>query len=441
MFGKLTEKFQDIQKRLRTNKQLTESNIADAVRSARLALLDADVNYTVVKRFILEVKAKALGTGALRSVKTGDQFIHILHEELVQLMGGEEATLALKGLPSIVLLCGLQGSGKTTQAAKLAFYLKKQKKKALLVACDVQRPAAIEQLHTLGGHIDVPVFSMQGEKNTRKIAKVGVEKAKKEHFDVVIVDTAGRLHIDELLMEELEQVKKEINPHEILFVASAATGQDAVKTAAEFDKRLSITGSILTMLDGGSRAGAAISIKEVTGKPLKFEGVGEKVEDLQLFNPHSMADRILGMGDVINLVKKAKEQFHKEDEALLEKKLRKSTFHYQDYLDQMAKIKKMGSLKSLLKMMPGMDMSQIEVPEKDWRETEAIIRSMTLNERMGRTELLPARRRRIAKGSGTSLDAVNRLVKGFKRAKQMMKSMPSKGQLLKKGPAFLKNLH
>ncbi len=356
------------------------------------------------------------------------QFIKLVHEELVALMGAEESPLSMQGSPNVLLLCGLQGSGKTTQCAKLAAYLKKQHpgKRTLLAACDLQRPAAVEQLKKLGSQIDVPVFSIDGEKNPVRVAREALQKAKNEGFDTLIVDTAGRLHIDEALMGELVEIKSAIQPHEVLFVASAATGQDAVKTAVEFDKHVQITGAILTMLDGSARAGAAISIREVTNKPLKFEGIGEKIGDLQPFNPHSMADRILGMGDVINLVRKAQENIDEEESKALEKKILKATFTYDDYLKQMAMVKRMGSFKSLLKMLPGMSgLGEIDIDEKEFGKIEAMITSMTMQERVEKVELVPSRRRRIAMGSGTSIDDVNRMVKGFKKIKSFANRCPA----------------
>ncbi len=435
MFGQISEKFQNIFSSLVSKKSLTEENVSDAVREVRLALLDADVHYGVAKELIKKVKEKALGQELIKSVSAGDQFIKVVHDELKTLMGSDEAELALNRSPSVILMCGLQGSGKTTQSAKLAYYLQKKNKKPLLVACDLQRPAAMDQLETLGSKIDVPVVVNRDEKNPVKIAKSALDRANKEAFDVLIVDTAGRLHIDEDLMKELEKIKSALSPQEVLYVANAATGQDAVNTAAEFDKRIEITGSILTMLDGNTRAGAAISIRAVTGKPLKFEGVGEQVTDFQLFNPHSMADRILGMGDVINLVKRAEDSFDREETQRLEKKLRKATFSYDDFLKQMNSIKKMGSFKGLLQMLPGFQgMGDMEVSDKEMSKTEAIILSMTTDERTGLTELSPLRRQRIAGGSGTSIDDVNRMVKSFKRIKQMMKKMPGlKKKFLGKG--------
>lgn len=425
MFDLLASKFTTLFSSLSGKKNLTEENIADAVREVRLALLDADVNYSVASQFVKRVKEKVVGDAAIRSVTPGQQFIKVVHEELIALMGKSEAQLNLIGHPTVILMCGLQGSGKTTTSAKLAAHLKKKNKKILVSACDLQRPAAVQQLKLLCEKIGVDVFAIEGENKPLKVASGALEKARKEAFDVLIVDTAGRLHIDEALMKELATLKGALNPHEILFVANATTGQDAVKTAQEFDQKLGITGSVLTMLDGSARAGAAISITEVTSKPLKFEGVGEKIEDLQVFNPQSMADRVLGMGDVINLVKKAEEHIDEKQSADLEKKLRKAAFTYDDYLKQMGMMKKMGSFKSLLKMVPGMSqLGDLELPEKELKRTEAIIQSMTPGEREERVELVPSRRRRIALGSGTTIDDVNRLVKGFKNLKKLCKSMP-----------------
>lgn len=435
MFGILTEKFQNLFSGLSLKRTLSEDNIADAVRQVRLALLDADVNYNVVSQFVNRVKEKAVGDAVLKSVTPGQQFIKLVHDELISLMGSDETPLDLKGNVSVIMVCGLQGSGKTTSCAKLAAYIGKTEKhrKILLAACDLQRPAAVEQLKKLGADIGVDVFALEGEKNPLRVAKRAFEKAQNESYDVLIVDTAGRLHLDEELMKELEEIKSFLSPREVLFVASAATGQDAVRTAAEFDKRVQITGTILTMLDGSARAGAAISVREVTQKPLKFEGVGEKVADLQLFNPRSMADRILGMGDVINLVKKAKEHIDEKESEELEKKLRKATFTYEDYLKQMGMVKKMGSFKSILKMMPGLgSLGDIDFSDKEFGKMEAIILSMTPRERQEKDELEFSRRKRIAKGSGVDVDDVNRLVKGFKRVKQLFKNMPDlKGKGLK----------
>jgi signal recognition particle subunit SRP54 len=439
MFQGLTDKLQSIFASLRGQKNLTEENIEGAVREVRRALLDADVNYGVAGEFVKRVSEKAIGENVLKGVAPGQQFIKLVHDELIALMGHQEEPLDLNGKLSVVMLCGLQGSGKTTSCAKLAAYIAKKEphKKILMAACDLARPAAVLQLQKLGQSIGVPVFVGEGETSPLVVAKKAFAAAKSEEYDVLLIDTAGRLHLDEALMQELVRMKAELLPREVLFVANAATGQDAVRAAAEFDKRIQITGSILTMLDGSARAGAAISIREVTKKPLKFEGVGEKIADLQIFNPRSMADRILGMGDVINLVKKAEEHFDEKESADLEKKLRKASFTYEDYLKQMAMVKKMGSFKSLLGMLPGMGgaMPQMEGSEKEFGKMEAMILSMTSAERLEKDELSVTRRKRIASGSGVTVDDVNRMVKGFKRLKQMFKAMP-KNMMNNKGKGF-----
>jgi signal recognition particle subunit SRP54 len=436
MLGALTEKMQGLLAKVAGKSKLTEANIADAVSEVRLALLEADVNYGVAKVLVKRIKEKALGDAVLKSVTPGQQFIKIVHDELTALMGEGEAGLDIKGRqPSVIMVCGLQGQGKTTQCAKLAKYLKKKGecKHPLLAACDLQRPAAVEQLKTLGDQIGVPVFSLLGETDPLKVAKEALKEAKTHGHDLLIVDTAGRLHIDDELMQQLEKVKEVLNPSEVLFVANATTGQDAVNTAAEFHKRIAITGSILTMLDGNTRGGAAISIREVTGQPLKFEGIGEKVDDIQVFNPASMADRILGMGDTINLVKKAQEHIDEDEAKKMEKKLRSATFTYDDYLNQIQTVKKMGSIKTLLSMLPGVGSSlkEMAIDDKEFLKVEAIIQSMTLNERTEKCELIVPRRKRIAKGSGTAIDDVNKLVKSFKQAKQFFKNMPNMKQLEK----------
>jgi signal recognition particle subunit SRP54 len=434
MFGALTDKMQGLFSKLSGKKTLSEDNIAEAVSEVRLALLEADVNYGVAKTLVKRLKEKAVGDEVVKSVTPGQQFIKVVHDELIELMGGAEAKLNLTGKPSIIMVCGLQGSGKTTHCAKLAKYLLKQKEctKPLIAACDLQTPAAILQLQTLGESIQVPVFTIAGETDPVKVAKAALDKAKKEQFDLLIVDTAGRLHIDEELMKQLEEIKAALNPNEILFVANAATGQDAVTVAAEFNKRMEIDGTILTMLDSNMRGGAAISIREVTGKPLKFEGIGEKMDDIQPFNPRSMADRILGMGDTINLVRRAQEHFDEDKAKQLEKKMRTATFTYEDYLGQIQMVKKMGSFKSLLGMLPGMSaLKDIDFDEKGFHQVEAIIQSMTPDERAEKCELSVPRRKRIAKGSGTKIDDINRLVKSFKQAKQFFKNMPNMKQLNK----------
>lgn len=434
MFGALTQKMQGLMARLSGKHKLSEENISEAASEVRLALLEADVSYGVVKDLIKEIKQKALGDAVMKSVTPGQQFIKLVYDELVALMGKDEAPLDLSPRPTILMLCGLQGSGKTTQCVKLARYYLKQglAKHPLLVACDLQRPAAVEQLRLLAQQIGMPTFSIAGESDPLKVASAALVEAKSGGHDLIIVDTAGRLHIDEPLMQQLQQLQQLLQPHYILFVANAATGQEAVNVAAQFNARVPIAGSILTMLDGNTRGGAAISIRHVTGKPLLFEGVGEKIDDLQVFHPQSMADRILGMGDTINLVKKAQEHMSAEDAKELEKKMRSAAFTYEDFLSQIQMIKKMGSVKSLLGMFPGMGgLKEIEVDDKEFFRIEAIIQSMTPDERAERCELSPSRRKRIAKGSGTQIDAVNKLVKMFKKAKQMFKNLPNMKQLQK----------
>lgn len=435
MLGALTEKMQGLFTRLAGNHKLTEDNITEAVSEVRLALLEADVNYSVAKNLIKRIKEKALGDLVIKSVTPSQQFIKVVHEELVALMGQTEVELNLQQKPTVIMLCGLQGSGKTTQAVKLARYLKKQNKakNPLLAACDLQRPAAVEQLKVLAESAGVAFFTLPNENDPVKVAKAALNKAKIDHYDVLIIDTAGRLHIDDELMTQLENIKTALQPSEILFVANATTGQDALTVAATFDKRIAITGTILTMLDGNARAGAALSIREVTGKPLKFEGIGEKLDDLQLFNPTSMADRILGMGDTINLVRKAQEHIKESDAKAFEDKIRTATFTYEDYLHQMQMVKKMGSIRNIMNMMPGMNAFKgMECDDKELGKIEAIIQSMTPPERVGKCELTIPRRKRIARGSGRSIDDVNRLIKTFNQAKQFFKNMPNLKGLEKK---------
>jgi len=434
MFELVTGKLRGVFSGLAGKKKLSDDNIRDAVREVRLALLEADVNYGVAKVLIKRVKEQALGDAVMKSVTPSQQFIKVVHDELARLMGGEEATLSLSGSPSVIMICGLQGSGKTTQCAKIATFVKKEYgKKILIAACDLQRHAAVEQLEVLGEQTNTDIFAIKGATDPVKVAKKALAHAKAEKYDVLIVDTAGRLHIDEELMKQLSRIKAVLGPDEVLFVASAATGQDAVTVASQFNEKIEITGTVLTMLDGNTRGGAAISITEVTKKPLKFEGIGEKVGDLQLFNPTSMADRILGMGDTINLVKKAQEYIDEDEAKKLENKLRKATFSYADYLNQIQMIKKMGSLKSLMSMIPGMGSTKdIDLPEGEFKKVEAMILSMTKDEREGRVDLAIGRKKRLSRGSGTTLDDINRLVKSFKRAKQFFKNMPNMKQMEKR---------
>lgn len=422
MLGTLTDKFQDIFRKISGKGTLSEANMTEAVSQVRLALLEADVNYQVAKALVKRLKEKALGTEVLKSVSPSQQFIKIVHDELAALMGGDEAVLDLKGSPAVIMMCGLQGAGKTTQTAKIARYLLKKNlaKAPLLAACDLQRPAAALQLKVLGEKVGAKVFSLEGETSPLKVAEAALQFAAKNGHDVLLVDTAGRLHIDEGLMQELTEMKNLLHPSEILFVANAATGQDAVKVASEFNSRLEVSGSILTMLDGNTRGGAAISIREVTGKPLKFEGIGEGMDDFQLFSPSSMADRILGMGDTINLVRKVEEHMSESDAQQMEKKIRSASFTYEDYLKQIRTVRQMGSLKSLMGMIPGMSkMKDMDLDERELFKVEAIILSMTPRERGARDQLVPTRRRRIASGSGTTIHDVNRLVKSFSQAVKM----------------------
>lgn len=434
MLGVLTEKMQTLLSKIGGKGRLTEENVQDAIRDVRMALLEADVNYAVVKTLVQRVKEKALGDEVIKSVTPAQQFVKVVHDELVRLMGEGESALALKSKPSVIMMCGLQGSGKTTSSAKLARYLKKagECRSPMLVACDLQRPAAVEQLKTLGEAIGVPVFSVPGQMSPLDVARKALAEAKEKKHDVVIVDTAGRLHLDAELMKELVALREFLNPDEVLFVANATLGQDAVNVAAEFDKQVQMTGTILTMLDGSTRGGAAISIREVTGKPLKFEGVGEKTEDLQVFSPASMADRILGMGDTINLVKKAKEHIDEEEAKKLEEKIRSATFTYEDYLKQIQMVKKMGSFKSLFSMLPGASaLKDLNIDDKEFMKVEAMIHSMTPKERRLDDELTVPRRKRVARGSGTKIDDVNRLEKSFKQARKFFKNMPNMKQLQK----------
>ncbi len=434
MFTALSDTFRTVFTKLAGHKKLSEDNISEGLNDVRLALLEADVQYGVAKTFIKRVKDKAVGEKIIDSVSASQQFVKIVHDELVALMGNTEDELKFSKRPACILMCGLQGSGKTTHTVKLANFMKKKGrfKNPCVVACDLQRPAAREQLKTLAASCQVACFSQDTVHDPIQLAKNALAKAVENGWDLMIFDTAGRLHIDELLMAELEKMKQLISPEEVLLVVNAATGQDAIKTASSFNERLKITGTVLSMLDGTSRGGAAISIREVTGMPIKFEGIGEKIEDIQVFNPTSMADRILGMGDTINLVRKAEEFIDQKDAEAMEKKLRTASFTYEDYLKQMQMVKKMGSMKSLLGMLPGMSkLKELDIDDKEIFKVEAIILSMTPAERREKCELHMGRRRRIARGSGTSLDDVNRLFKSFKQAKQFFKNVPNMKQLEK----------
>ncbi len=428
MLEELTSKLESTFRRLRGYGKLTEKNIDDSLKEIRRALLEADVNYKVVKDFVASVKEKAIGEEVLRSVTPGQMIVKIVHDEMVRLLGGTTATIRNAGIPpTIIMLTGLQGSGKTTFAAKLARYLQKKNRKPMLVAADVYRPAAIQQLKILGRSINVPVYD-EGVGDPVKIAFNSISQARQQMLDTVILDTAGRLHIDEQMMQELVNIKNRIRPHEILFVADGMTGQDAVNTAQQFAERLNFDGVVLTKMDGDARGGAALSIKAITGKPIKFIGVGEKVDDIEQFHPDRMASRILGMGDVVTLVEKAQETIDKEKAEKLEKKLRKAEFDLEDFLDQLQQIKKMGSLESILKMIPGVgsQLKNAQVDEKNLVRVEAIINSMTKEERRNPRILNGSRRKRIAMGSGTRVQDVNALMRQFEQMKKMMKQMNKK---------------
>jgi len=424
MFEGLTDKLQSAFRKLTGYGKLSEKNIADAMREVRLALLEADVNFQVAKDFIARVTERAVGQDVLRSITPGQQVIKVVHDELVALMGRSAEALDLSASPAVIMLVGLQGSGKTTLAGKLANLLRRKGRHPLMVACDTKRPAAIEQLVILAKQLDMPVFADTKEPNAVKIASASVTHAQAEHLDVVVLDTAGRLHVDDELMRELEAIKTRLKPGEILLVADAMTGQDAVNIAEEFDRRLGITGAVLTKLDGDTRGGAALSIRAVTGKPIKLVGIGEKPGDLDVFHPDRMASRILGMGDVVTLVEKTQEQFTEEQARKLEEKIRRHSLNLEDYLAQLQQIKKMGSFESVMAMIPGMgQLKGLQVDDKQLGRVEAIIQSMTEQERRHPEILTRSRRNRIARGSGTSVQDVNKLLKGFEQAKKMMKNM------------------
>ena len=408
--------------------KITEINVAETLKEVRRALLDADVNYKVAKQFTDSVKQKALGQNVLTSVKPGELMIKIVHDELVTLMGGETCELQLKGNPAVILMSGLQGSGKTTFSGKLARKLKAEKhKKPLLVACDVYRPAAIEQLKVLGAQIDVPVYSEPDSKKPVEIAQNAIKEAKAKGYDLVIVDTAGRLAVDEQMMDEIEAIKKAINPDETLFVVDAMTGQDAVNTAKEFNDRLDFDGVVLTKLDGDTRGGAALSIRTVVTKPIKFVGTGEKLEAIDPFRPAGMADRILGMGDIVTFVDRMQQQYDAKEAERLSKRIAKNQFDFDDFLKQIANIKKMGNLKDLASMIPGVGkaLKDVDIDDNAFKSVEAIIYSMTPYERKHPEIITGSRRQRIAKGSGTTIQEVNRLLKQFEETRKMMKMVSS----------------
>ena len=430
MFEGLTEKLERSCKVLKGQGYITEVNVADTMKEIRRALLDADVSYKIAKDVTNSIKEKALGQQILTTVKPGEMMVKIVHDELAELMGGEHVDINLKGQPAIILIAGLQGSGKTTFSAKLANYLKHKKgKQVLLVAGDVYRPAAIDQLKVLGQQVEVEVYSEEGNKNPVEIAQHAIEHAKAQNKGVVIIDTAGRLAVDEEMMNEIAKIKETVHPHETLFVVDAMTGQDAVNTAKAFNDRLDFDGVVLTKLDGDTRGGAALTIRTVVQKPIKFVGIGEKMDALDVFYPKRMADRILGMGDIVSLVERAQEQFDEEEAKRLQRKLAKNEFNYNDFLKQIQQIKKMGNIKDLASMIPGMDkaLKGEEIDDDAFKSIEAIIYSMTPEERENPALLNGSRRKRIAMGSGTSIVEVNRLVKQFEETAKMMRMMTTGG--------------
>ncbi len=428
MFENLSERLERSFKLLKGQGKITEINVAETLKDVRRALLDADVNYSVAKQFTDTVKAKALGQNVITAVKPSELMVKIVHDELALLMGGVAVDVNLSGNPTVILMSGLQGSGKTTLSGKLARKFKSEKgKRPLLVACDVYRPAAIEQLKVLGEQIDVPVYTDPESKNPVEIAQNAIKHAKAHNYDMVIVDTAGRLAVDEQMMDEIEAIKKAINPQETLFVVDAMTGQDAVNTAKEFNQRLDFDGVVLTKLDGDTRGGAALSIRTVVDKPIKFVGTGEKLEALDVFHPARMADRILGMGDIVSLVERAQQQYDEEEARRLQKKIAKNQFDFNDFMAQIAQIKKMGNLKDLASMIPGVGkaIKDVDIDDNAFKGIEAIIQSMTPLERRNPEIINGSRRQRIAKGSGTSLQEVNRLLKQFESTRKMMKMATS----------------
>ena len=426
MFDNLSERLERSFKILKGEGRITEINVAETLKDVRRALLDADVNYKVAKSFTDQVKAKALGQNVLTAVKPGQLLVKIVHDELAQLMGGQATDINLKGRPAVILMAGLNGAGKTTLSGKLALLLKnKRGRKPLLVACDVYRPAAVEQLRVLAEQIEVPIYMNLECKDPVQIAREGIHEAKAKGYDTVIIDTAGRLAIDEELMQEIAAIKEAAQPDETLFVVDAMTGQDAVNTAKEFNERLDFDGVVLTKLDGDTRGGAALSIRTVVDKPIKFVGTGEKMEALDVFHPERMADRILGMGDIVSLVERAQEQYDEKEAQRLQRRIQKNQFDFNDFLAQIQQIKKMGNLKDLASMIPGVGkaLKDVDIDDDAFKGIEAIILSMTPKERQRPEILNQSRKMRIAKGSGTSIQEVNRLVKQFDQTRKMMKMM------------------
>ena len=438
MFENLSERLEKSFKILKGEGKITEVNVAETLKEIRRALLDADVSYKVAKDFCNRVKEKAMGANVLTAVKPQQMMVKIVHDELADFMGAEHSEVNLKGSPAVVLVAGLNGSGKTTFSGKLALNVKsKRGMKVLLAACDTFRPAAIEQLKTLGEQVGVPVFSLEGEKNPVTVAKAAVAKAKSEGYSVVIVDTAGRLTVDNELMEEIRTLHSEIKPTESLFVVDAMTGQDAVESAKAFNEAIDYDGVVLTKMDGDTRGGAALSIRAVTGKPIKFVSSGEKMEALDIFYPARVADRILGMGDVVSLVEKAQEQYDEQQARALKKKIARNQFTLNDFQDQLRQVQKMGNIKDLAGMLPGMDkaLKDVDIPDNAFKSTEAILQSMTPYEKENPDCINGSRRQRIAKGSGTSIAEVNKLLKQFEQTKKMMK-MAVDGSLMQKLKGF-----
>ena len=435
MFQSLSEKLENAFKKFKSKGKLTEADVKVGMREIKLALLEADVNFKVVKDFISKVSARAVGSEVLESLLPAQQIVKIVNEELTSLMGGSQAKLEISSKPpTVVMMVGLQGAGKTTHAGKLAGLYKKQGKRPLLVACDVYRPAAIKQLQIVGEKLDIPVFTLGDKESPVKIAEEGVKHALLKGYDMVFIDTAGRLHIDDTLMGELGAIKEKTNPTEILLTVDAMIGQDAVTVAETFNERLDVTGVILTKLDGDTRGGAALSIKHVTGKPIKFVGMGEKLDTIEPFHPERMASRILGMGDVLSLIEKAEQAFDEKKAAELEEKIRESTFTLDDYLDQFTQIKKMGSMDQLMGMMPGMKpgaLKDAKIDEKALAHTEAIIKSMTKREREKPEIVGASRKKRIAAGSGTSVEEVNKLLRQFDQIKKLMKQFSNPKMMAK----------
>ena len=433
-FEGLSNRLQEITRKMRGKARITESDLKEMLREVKLALLEADVNYKIVKEFINTIQEKALGQDVLKSLTPGQQVVKIVKDELVELLGGVESKVNFTpNPPTIIMLVGLQGSGKTTTAGKLANLFRKQGKKPLLVACDVYRPAAIKQLQVVGAQLNIPVFSNEQSKDVVHIAKQAINVAISKLNDVIILDTAGRLQIDEQLMQELKNVKTAVKPHEILLVVDSMTGQEAVNVADTFNKEVGIDGIVLTKLDGDTRGGAALSVKKVTGKPIKFAATGEKLSDIEVFHPDRMAQRILGMGDILSVIEKAEETFDMEQAEKLEKQMRKKEFDLDDYLAQLRQVKKMGSFSSLLKLIPGMNqLKDIKVDDKEFEKIEAMICSMTKQEKRNIKILNGSRRQRIAKGSGTSVQEVNKFIKSFEMTQKMMKQLKSNKGGMKK---------